>query len=53
MPKELKKYKKHFDEGEPKLNPYVCIVMLLVCIGLMATTAEWVRPQISVLILVS
>lgn len=27
---------------EPEVNQWVCLAMLIVCIGLMAATAEWV-----------
>ncbi len=32
-------------DEEPEVNQYVCIVMLAICIGLMAATAEWVSPS--------
>ena len=33
-------------DKEPEVNQYVCILMLAICIGLMAGTAEWVRASV-------
>ncbi|KAK2466427.1 hypothetical protein APHAL10511_002069 [Amanita phalloides] len=31
---------------EPEVNQYVCIIMLVICIGLMAATAEWLVENV-------
>ncbi|TFK29238.1 hypothetical protein FA15DRAFT_582618 [Coprinopsis marcescibilis] len=36
-----KKVEDHGKHSEPRVNQYVCVGALLVCIGLMAVTAEW------------
>ena len=43
-PNALKHEERELYEGEPEVNQYVCIMMLVLSIGIMATTAEWVSP---------
>lgn len=45
-PEALREREKQLAETEPEVNQYVCIVILLVCIGLLATTAEWLVESI-------
>jgi Ca2+:H+ antiporter len=40
-PDALKAEVEHLRHHEPEVNQYVCIVALLIVLGLMATTAEW------------
>jgi len=40
-PEALKEHVAHLLTQDPEINQYVCIVALLVVLGLMATTAEW------------
>lgn len=40
-PEELKRKAEHLRTKEPEVNQYVLIVMLLICLALMITTAEW------------
>lgn len=41
-PEELKKIVAEMDEEEPEMNPWVCIITLIVTVALMAVTAEFV-----------
>lgn len=41
-PEALKERALEFETKEPEVNPWVCIAMLVVTIGIMAATAEWV-----------
>lgn len=41
--KEEQKVKEKLREEDPELNPWICILLLAVTIGIMAPTAEWVR----------
>ncbi|KAF9528625.1 hypothetical protein CPB83DRAFT_304938 [Crepidotus variabilis] len=45
-PEALKHEAELFKKREPELNQWVCIIMLLVALGLMATTAEWLVESI-------
>jgi Ca2+:H+ antiporter len=40
-PEALKEEAEHFLTHDPEVNQYVCIVALVIALGLMATTAEW------------
>lgn len=40
-PEALKEEVEHLLTHDPEVNQYVCIVALLIVLGLMATTAEW------------
>jgi Ca2+:H+ antiporter len=40
-PEALKGEVEHLLTHDPEVNQYVCIVALLIVLGLMATTAEW------------
>ena len=40
---ERKKSRSEEEEEEPEANPWVLIVVLLLAIGIMAATTEWVR----------
>lgn len=46
MPEALKHHEQTLIEGEPEVNQYVCIAVLLFSIGIMATTAEWVSQHV-------
>ena len=48
-PLEHKLEEAHLKQAEPEINPWVCIVLLLVTIALMAVTAEFVSTQCVVL----
>lgn len=41
-PLELKREELHLATADPEVNQWVCLVMLALTIGIMATTAEWV-----------
>ncbi|KAF9534976.1 hypothetical protein CPB83DRAFT_803369 [Crepidotus variabilis] len=45
-PAALKQEAEKYKEKDPELNQWVCIIMLLVSLGLMATTAEWLVKSI-------
>ncbi|KAL1666757.1 XRN 5'-3' exonuclease N-terminus-domain-containing protein [Schizophyllum commune] len=45
-PEEHKREEKHLEEGDPEMSPWVCIAMLVVTIGIMAATAEWLVDSI-------
>jgi Ca2+:H+ antiporter len=45
-PEALKHQERKFFEGEPEVNQYVCIVVLLLSIAIMAATVEWVGQSI-------
>jgi len=40
-PEALKEEAEHLLTHDPEVNQYICIVALLIVLGLMATTAEW------------
>lgn len=40
-PKALREEEAELQRNDPHINQYVCIVMLVLTIGIMATTAEW------------
>jgi hypothetical protein len=46
-PVELKKLVAKMAEEEPEMNIGVCIFTLVVTVGLLAVTAEFVRPPLS------
>ena len=37
----------HSHNEEPEVNQWVCLAMLVICIGIMAATAEWVGGLLS------
>jgi Ca2+:H+ antiporter len=41
-PEALAREEHELLEGEPEVNQYVCIAVLIFSIGIMAATAEWV-----------
>lgn len=41
-PEALKAHIARLQNTDPELNQWVCIVMLIICICLLAATAEWV-----------
>lgn len=41
-PEALNRAEEELLEGEPEVNQYVCIAVILLSIGVMAATAEWV-----------
>ncbi|KAJ7233131.1 hypothetical protein B0H12DRAFT_1260530 [Mycena haematopus] len=45
-PEALKARAKEIENSEPEINPWVCIGMLVVTIGIMAATAEWLVDSI-------
>jgi hypothetical protein len=45
-PEALKHEERKFFEEEPEVNQYVCIVVLLLSIAIMAATVEWVSRSI-------
>jgi len=45
-PEALKERALEFETKEPEVNPWVCIAMLVVTIGIMAATAEWLVDSI-------
>jgi len=45
-PEALKHQERKFFEGEPEVNQYVCIVVLLLSIAIMAATVEWLVESI-------
>lgn len=42
-PEELKYHEHHLANADPEVNPWMCVLLLLVSIGLMAPTAAFVR----------
>lgn len=42
VPEGLKEHIAHLKNDDPEVNQWVCILMLAICIGLMAATAEYV-----------
>jgi len=47
-PDALKAEVLELKHGEPEVNQWVCIVMLLICLALMAATAEWLVQSMKV-----
>jgi Ca2+:H+ antiporter len=41
-PKEIHDHENHLATAEPEVNPWFCVVFLVITIAVMATTAEWV-----------
>ena len=41
-PEALKDKIAYYQNTDPQVNQWVCLVMLTICIGIMAATAEWV-----------
>ena len=37
----------HDQNTDPEVNQWVCLVMLTICIGIMAATAEWVSDLLT------
>ena len=42
MTPERKAQMARLQNTDPQVNQWVCLTMLIICIGLLATTAEWV-----------
>ncbi len=42
-PKALVAHEEELQHVDPETNPWACIVLLLITVGIMAATAEWVR----------
>ena len=42
-PEAIKAKEHELATGRPKVNVWACIIMLIITIGIMAATAEWVR----------
>ncbi|KAJ7067992.1 hypothetical protein C8F01DRAFT_978869 [Mycena amicta] len=45
-PEALRERAKEKEEEEPEVNPYVCIAVIAVTVGIMAATAEWLVDSI-------
>ncbi|TFK43268.1 hypothetical protein BDQ12DRAFT_674681 [Crucibulum laeve] len=45
-PAAVKHEEAHLEDTDPEVNQWVCIVMILICIGLMGATAEWLVESI-------
>lgn len=45
-PEAFKHEATHLQETDPEVNQWVCLVMLAICIGLMAATAEFVSGPV-------
>ncbi|KZS95242.1 hypothetical protein SISNIDRAFT_439283 [Sistotremastrum niveocremeum HHB9708] len=45
--KEEQKVKEKLREEDPELNPWICILLLAVTIGIMAPTAEWLVDAVA------
>ncbi|KAF4574673.1 hypothetical protein EYR36_006023 [Pleurotus pulmonarius] len=45
-PEALRNEEKEYLEGDPEVNQYVCLLMLVVVIAIMAATAEWLVESI-------
>ncbi len=43
--KEMEEREEELAKKEPEVSQWVCIIMLIITIGLMAATAEWVRRK--------
>jgi Ca2+:H+ antiporter len=43
-PEEFKLREKLLEEGDPEVDVLPCIIMLIMTVAIMATTAEWVGP---------
>lgn len=44
---EEHKHQKHsLDEEDPKINPWACIILIVITVGIMAVTAEFVSNRI-------
>lgn len=41
-PLQLKQEEQHLAHAEPDINPWACILLLVVTVGIMAATAEFV-----------
>jgi Ca2+:H+ antiporter len=44
-PEALKQEEQELLEGEPEVNQYVCIAVIVFSIGIMAPTAQWVSQS--------
>ncbi|KDQ57906.1 hypothetical protein JAAARDRAFT_34718 [Jaapia argillacea MUCL 33604] len=45
-PEDILHQEQELEEGDPEVNPWACIAMLVVTIGIMAATAEWLVQSI-------
>ncbi|KAF8803776.1 hypothetical protein BYT27DRAFT_7109338 [Phlegmacium glaucopus] len=46
VPEAYKAHVAHLRDTDPEVNQWICLAMLVICIGLMATTAEWLVESI-------
>ncbi|TDL20377.1 hypothetical protein BD410DRAFT_790844 [Rickenella mellea] len=45
-PEEIRLHEEHLATADPELDPFFCVAMLIVTIGIMAATAEWLVDSI-------
>ncbi len=46
-PEELKHEEHHLLQEEPRTNPWACAILLILTVGIMAATAEFVSTRLS------
>ena len=49
IPLELLRREKELEEAEPEVNPWACLILLVVCIALVGVTAAFVRHPLTTL----
>ncbi|KAF8260051.1 hypothetical protein EI94DRAFT_1706606 [Lactarius quietus] len=46
MPPELLQREKELEEAEPEVNPWACVILMIVCVALVGVTAEFLVESI-------